>query len=81
MSRGEDSLAISLGVFPSKEAAVDHRLKLEEEGYNAQIREIPRFTRGYRVFVDNDVDFSVEKFSAAEASGMTVEWAKTDCLN
>ena len=81
MSRGEDSLAISLGVFPSKEAAVDHRLRLEDEGYNAQIREIPRFTRGYWVFVDNGIDFFVEKFSTAGTSDMRVEWAKTDCLN
>ena len=81
MSQGEDSLGISLGVFPTKEAAVDHRGVLAKEGYETQIREIPRFVRGYWVFADRGVYFPSEEIERAAAAYTTAELTETTCLN
>ena len=81
MSQGDDSLGISLGVFPSKEAAVVHRRELAEDGYETQIREIPRFVRGYWVFADRGVYFPSEEVERATVAQTIVELTETVCLN
>ena len=78
---GEGSLAISLGVFSSLEAAVDRHLNLIEEGYDLQIKETPRFIRRYWVLADNGIDFSSQKTKVVDTSNMVAEWTEAVCLN
>ena len=47
IATGDDSRGISLGVLSSREAAVRLRRKFVLSGYDARIKEMPRFTRSY----------------------------------
>jgi len=81
LSHGENSLGISLGVFPSKQAAIDHRRKLTEEGYGTKIREISRFDRGYWVFADRGVRLPSEEIRLATSVHMGAELIERACLH
>ena len=81
ITMGEASLAISLGVFSSLEAAEDRRLNLTEEGYDLRIKETPRFIRRYWLLAENGIDFSSQETKIIDTSDMAAEWTEAVCLN
>lgn len=81
ISQGDDALGISLGVFSNNDSAVQHQQSLAEEGYTANIREIPRVIRGYWVFGLVGGVFPTAQLAPLTAENPTIEVRETACLN
>ena len=80
ITQGKNSLGISLGVFSSNSAAINHQQALAKDGYPADITEIPRLMRGYWIYArDHDERFPPGTTDEARVSG--VEITELPCLN
>jgi hypothetical protein len=80
ITQGKNSLGISLGVFSSNSAAINHQQALAKDGYPADIAEIPRLMRGYWIYArDHDERFPPGTIDEARVSG--VEITERPCLN
>ena len=79
-AQGEDAQGISLGVFSSDDAAQSHLVFLAERGYEAEIKQIPRLSRGYWIHRNEeslsnlDLEPLIEEFPQVSLS-------ETACIN
>ena len=60
ITKGEDALGISLGVFSSLDAAQSIQGKLENVGYLADIVDIPRLAREFWVFSNVNPNLQID---------------------
>ncbi len=80
ITQGEDAQGISLGVFSSDDAAQSHLMFLAERGYEAEIKQIPRLSRGYWIhrnagsLSNLDLEPLIEEFPQVSLS-------ETACIN
>lgn len=61
---GEDARSISLGVFSTEEAALDHQTDIKDRGYNAKVKQIPRITRTYWLIGQQGTSFPESRMQA-----------------
>ena len=61
ITRGEDSLGISMGVYSNAFTAEDVRRKLARDGYPTNVRQVSRIAREYWIFSIGDGDLDVEE--------------------
>ena len=82
ITQGEDSLGISLGVFSSRETAANHMKNMENDGYDVSIKEIPRLSRGYWIYSqDNSHEFPADFLEYTKMEFPEVELTKLSCLS
>ena len=82
ITQGEDSLGISLGVFSSRESAVNHMGNLEKGGYEVGIKEIPRLSRGYWIYSQEaSQEFPADFLEYTQTEFSEVELARLSCLS
>lgn len=60
ITEGTHALGISLGVFSTEERAERTRARLEREGYQSKVVEIPRFHREYWIFPVGTKEFAMD---------------------
>lgn len=59
ITRGQNALGISLGVFADTDAASKLQAKREKEGYEVKIVQMPRFNREYWIFSTKARDITI----------------------
>ena len=60
ITEGQNALGISLGVFSAEERATRTRERLEKDGYQVEVVEIPRFHREYWIFPVAQREFALD---------------------
>jgi len=80
ITQGEDAQVISLGVFPTEDAAMNHQEFLGERGYDVVIKQIPRLSRGYWIHAEQGSLVSEDVESMA-AEFPEVSLSETACIN
>ena len=78
ITQGEDAQGISLGVFSTLDRAETLRGRLQESGYDVQIRGIPRLVHGYRVRVDKG---ALPKSLISSLSGKFSQISAISCVD
>ena len=83
MTQGKDALGISLGVFSSDALATIAKEKLELDGYDSVMVEIPRIVREFWIFDtgQNNLPLPQEVWQSLRIEHPEVEQKEVPCLN
>ena len=83
MTQGKDALGISLGVFSSQALATIAKEKLELDGYDSVMVEIPRIVREFWIFDtgQNNLPLPEEVWQNLRIEHPEVEQKEVPCLN
>lgn len=80
ITQGPDAQGISLGVFSSRAAADKYQGDMAGIGYRAEVKELPRISRGYWLLLrDGAFDKTIKDEVAAEFPAISVD--ESVCLN
>lgn len=80
ITQGEDAQGISLGVFSTQEAAESHQVFLGERGYQVEIKQIPRLSRGYWIQATGGI-LSIAAVDDLIGEFPEVSLTETACIN
>lgn len=81
ITQGEDALGISLGVFSSRDGALIHQSDLTADGYQVNIKEIPRLSRGYWIYTsEKGREFPGDTVESAKVSSPEVGISEQNCI-
>lgn len=81
ITQGPTAQGISLGVFSTAVGADQHQDWLRSEGYEANIKTIPRVTRAYWIYRDSLDPFPAPQLTTAQADFSAIQVVKSGCLN
>lgn len=83
ITQGKDALGISLGVFSSERAANAAKKKLEIDGYQSVMVEIPRLIREFWILnaVQGDLNLPLEVWRRIRVEHPKLEQKQLPCLN
>lgn len=81
ITEGPDAQGISLGVFSTQTAALNQQVNLVSEGYETEIREIPRVTREYWIQGEAGAQLPGYQQTALMVEFPRLKVEESDCLN